>query len=69
MYGYSFIQVILHFQLSVQQDEQDALFAFSLLRLIASACFEPLFAHNQGVLYVQQLVYFVLKLVILFKIT
>jgi hypothetical protein len=37
----------------------DALFAFSLLRLIASTCFEHLFAHHQEALYVQQLVCFV----------
>jgi hypothetical protein len=36
----------------------NALFAFSLLRLIASTCFEDLFAHHQEALYIQ-LVYFV----------
>jgi hypothetical protein len=43
----------------LQQHQQDALFAFSLLRLIASTCFQHLFAHHQEVLYIQQLVYFV----------
>jgi hypothetical protein len=42
---------------SVQQDQQDALFAFSLLQLIACTCFEHLFTHHQEVLYIQQLVY------------
>jgi hypothetical protein len=44
---------------TVQQDQQDALFASSLLRLIASICFEHLFAHHQEAPYIQQLVYFV----------
>jgi hypothetical protein len=32
-------------------------FVLSLLRKIASTCFEHLFAHHQEVLYIQQLVY------------
>jgi hypothetical protein len=48
-----------HHNISVQQDQQDTLFAFSLLRLIASTCFEYLFAHHQEALCTQQLVYFV----------
>jgi hypothetical protein len=34
------------------------LFAFSLLRLTASICFEHLFAYHQEALYIQQLAYF-----------
>jgi hypothetical protein len=44
---------------SVQQDQQVALFAVSLLRSIACTCFEHLFALHQEALYIQQLVYFV----------
>jgi hypothetical protein len=51
--------VDLHRNISVQQDQQEALFTFSLLRLIASTCFQHLFAHHQEALYVQQLVCFV----------
>jgi hypothetical protein len=40
------------------QYQQDSLCTFSLLRLTASTCFKHLLAHNQEVLYVQQLVYF-----------
>jgi hypothetical protein len=44
-------------------NEQDALFIFSLFRLRASTCFEHIFAHNQKVLYVQQLVYFCAEII------
>jgi hypothetical protein len=43
----------VHHNISVQQDQQDALFAFSLLLLIASTCFRHLVAHHQEVLYIQ----------------
>jgi hypothetical protein len=49
----------LHRNTSVQQDQQDALIVFCLLRLTASTCFKHLFAHHQEALYIQQLVYFV----------
>jgi hypothetical protein len=39
---------------SVKQDQYDGLFALHLLRLIASTCYEHLFAHHHEVLYVQQ---------------
>jgi hypothetical protein len=42
---------------SVQKDQQDALFASSLLRLIASTYFEHLFAHHLEALYIQHFVY------------
>jgi hypothetical protein len=42
--------------ISVQQHHQDALFAVSLLWLIASMCFKHLFAHHQEAPY-KQLVY------------
>jgi hypothetical protein len=43
----------MHRNMSVQQDQQAALFVFTLLWLIACTCFEDLFAHNQEVLYIQ----------------
>jgi hypothetical protein len=53
----------VHRNLSVQQDQQDALFAFSLLQLIAYTyfdhLFENLFGHHQEALYIPQLVRFV----------
>jgi hypothetical protein len=51
------IQLILYFISKI--GPTISIFAFSLLRLIASTCFEHLLAHHQEVLYVQQLVYFV----------
>jgi hypothetical protein len=48
-----------HRNISVQYDQQYALFACSLLRLAATTCFQHLFAHHQETLYVKQLVYFV----------
>jgi hypothetical protein len=44
----------------------DALFAFNLLRLLASTCFERLSAHHQEILYTH-LVHSVLKVVELFN--
>jgi hypothetical protein len=43
---------------SVKQDQQDALFAVSLLQIIPATCFEHLFARRQEVMNIQQLVYF-----------
>jgi hypothetical protein len=52
--------IILYYVfISVQQYQQNALFAFNLLQLIASTCFEHLSSHDQEELYIQQLVYFV----------
>jgi hypothetical protein len=60
---YSLNQLVFPYQYrlsnTVYSDQQDALFVFSLLCLIASTCFEYLLAYHQGVLYMQQLVYFV----------
>jgi hypothetical protein len=55
------VLLTVHHNMSVQEDQQDALFTNSLLRLIASKCFEHLVAHHQEALYefIQQLVYFV----------
>jgi hypothetical protein len=53
------VLLTVHRNISVLQDQQDELLAFSLLLLIASICFEHLFAHHQEVLYIQQFVYFV----------
>jgi hypothetical protein len=56
-----FIQLYIfltqHRNIAVQQDQPDAQFAFSLLRLIASTCLEHLFVHHREALYVKQLVY------------
>jgi hypothetical protein len=49
----------MHHNISIQYDQQDTLFAFSLLCLTASTCFEHLFVHYQEVMCIQQLVYFV----------
>jgi hypothetical protein len=42
--------------------------SFGVKGLIACTCFQHLFADHQKALYIQQLVYFVLKLVELFKL-
>jgi hypothetical protein len=48
-----------YFEELVEQNQQDALFAFSLLRFIACTYIKHLFAHHQEALHLQQLVYFV----------
>ena len=53
------VLLTVHCNVSIQQDQQDVMFAFSLLQSIACTCFEHLFAHHQEVLCTQQLVYFV----------
>jgi hypothetical protein len=45
--------------ISVQQDQQDALFVFSLLRINILYMFRALSVHHQAALHTQQLVYFV----------
>jgi ferredoxin-like protein FixX len=53
------VLLAVHRNIAVQQEQQDALIIFSLLRLIVFTCFQRLFAHHQEALYIQQLVCFV----------
>jgi hypothetical protein len=62
------VTLAMHHTVSVQQDKQDALFTFSLLRFMASTCFEHLLAHHEDTLYIQQLVYFVCIITIVYTV-
>jgi hypothetical protein len=48
------VLLTVHRNISVQQDQQDVLFAFSLLQLISSTCFEQAYCSSGGgtVLYI-----------------
>jgi len=55
----------------VNKNQQDALFTFNLFHKLTSTCFEHAYCSPSGgtTLYIQQLVYVMLKIMEFFKIT
>jgi hypothetical protein len=53
------------------KNQQDALFIFNLFQQLTSACFEQAYCSSSGgtTVYIQQLLYVMLKILELFKIT
>jgi len=52
------------------KNQQDALFTFNLFQKLTSTCFEQTYCSSSGgtILYIQQLIYVMLKIMELFKI-